>query len=366
MTDWPPRWDIDWYYHDDWTAIACGDCLELLPKVPEGWVGLIIADPPYFRIKGEAWDRQWKNADLFLAWLDALFVHWHRILQPNGSIYTFASPQMAGRIEHVLTQRFNVLNHLVWRKSAGLGAPATWGAQTRKEDLRAFFPASERILFAEHYNSDNTAINQAGYAQQCDQLRGFVFEPLRAYLDGERRRSNTSKAMCNKACGFSETPGGMASRHYFSRSQWCLPTKAHYHALQQLFNTTDQSEYLRREYEELRREYEELRREYEELRRPFNLQKGQPWEDIWDFNPLPPGNGRHPCAKPPAMLKYMIHISSQSDTLVLDCCMGHGSTLHAAKDLNRRAIGFELSEEYCAIAADRLRQETLAFPERTP
>ena len=67
MTTWPPDWGIPWTYADDWTAIARGDCLELLPQIPDAAIGLILTDPPYFRVKGEAWDNQWKNPAAFLA-----------------------------------------------------------------------------------------------------------------------------------------------------------------------------------------------------------------------------------------------------------------------------------------------------------
>ena len=64
----------------------------------------------------------------------------------------------------------------------------------------------------------------------------------------------------------------------------------------------------------------------------------------------------HP-ARFPVGLPMIILLSWQG--LVLDPYMGSGTTLRAAKDLGRRAIGIEIVERYCEIAAKRLAQEVL-------
>ena len=65
----------------------------------------------------------------------------------------------------------------------------------------------------------------------------------------------------------------------------------------------------------------------------------------------------HPAEKPLALVSWVLSISGFET--VLDPFMGSGTTLRAAKDLGRKAIGVELDERYCEIAAKRMAQEVL-------
>jgi tRNA G10 N-methylase Trm11 len=72
------------------------------------------------------------------------------------------------------------------------------------------------------------------------------------------------------------------------------------------------------------------------------------------------GRRQHPTMKPLGLMRWCINLS-KSTGLILDPFMGSGTTLRAAKDLGRKAIGIEIEERYCEIAANRLRQEVLQF-----
>lgn len=67
----------------------------------------------------------------------------------------------------------------------------------------------------------------------------------------------------------------------------------------------------------------------------------------------------HPAQKPIDLCADIISWCSSAGEIVLDPFMGSGTTLRAAKDLGRKAIGIEIEERYCEIAALRMSQEVL-------
>lgn len=67
----------------------------------------------------------------------------------------------------------------------------------------------------------------------------------------------------------------------------------------------------------------------------------------------------HPTQKPLGLMTYCINKAGGTG-LILDPFMGSGTTLVAALNLNRRAIGIEIEERYCEIAAKRLTTARLA------
>jgi hypothetical protein len=72
-----------------------------------------------------------------------------------------------------------------------------------------------------------------------------------------------------------------------------------------------------------------------------------------------PSDDRHPCAKPITACAWMVAKASQVGETILDPFTGVGSFLVVAKQMQRKAIGIELEEKYCEIAAKRLQQGAL-------
>ncbi len=101
------------------------DCLEFIRSLPENSVDLIVTDPPYFKVKPEGWDNQWKGDDDYLKWLDQCLAQFWRVLKPAGSLYLFCGHRLASDIEIMMRERFSVLNHIIWAKRPDAGTDAT-------------------------------------------------------------------------------------------------------------------------------------------------------------------------------------------------------------------------------------------------
>lgn len=81
--------------------------------------------------------------------------------------------------------------------------------------------------------------------------------------------------------------------------------------------------------------------------------------DSWTAMPTKADVSGHPCPKPLELMKTIL--MQHPATTILDPFMGSGTTLVAAKDLGRKAIGIELSKTYCQDAARRCSQEVLGL-----
>ena len=83
--------------------------------------------------------------------------------------------------------------------------------------------------------------------------------------------------------------------------------------------------------------------------------------DVWEFPKVTSGQNRsskertpHPAQFPSAVIQRIIQASSHQNQIVLDPFLGSGTTAMVALDLNRLVIGFEIREDYCDIAANRI------------
>ena len=305
-------------------CVVTGDCLDVLRTIPSGSVDAVVTDPPYYRVKDEDWDRQWDSADDFVEWLGVCAEGWRACLRANGSLYVFASPEMAARVEvQVVGPKFFVLNSIRWVKEQG------WHRKAERETLRSFLSPWEAIIFAEQRG------DAYGKAERC--LHKDVYAPIGRRVQQVREAAGLARHEVDTACSPSRKPTGLCYRW---EEGACLPTLDQWVALARACGD--------------RREYEDLRREYEDLRRPFLLTPKDEPGDIWAFSPVMGYDGKHPCEKPVSMMRFIVRVSCRADAVVIDPFCGSGATGVACMQEGRRFIGIELDPGYADIARRRI------------
>ncbi len=328
------------YYNEDGITIYHADALKAMRGLPDNSIDLIATDPPYFKIKGEAWDQQWSNSQKFLAWIDELSSEWYRVLKPNGSLYCFASPQMAGRIETVVAKQFNILNQIVWNKLSDYKAGdqrATAYKARDHQSFRRFFDYSERIIFAEPASERGTCASPIGSAIQTARTKAGLRATDIDIALGYVRKKDAQKG--TELCRRWEEGASIPSEADFVRVMQHCQASA--------------------DYAQLSREYEDIRREYESLRRPFRVTPDAYCTDVWSFPTVQAFKGKHSCEKPISLMRHILKCSGSPGLIVLDCFIGSGTTLEAARELRMTAIGIDNDKRCCRITADRLRQRSL-------
>lgn len=96
--------------------------------------------------------------------------------------------------------------------------------------------------------------------------------------------------------------------------------------------------------------------QFDKQKRRYDPDWVQP-SDVLEFNVVPNRNGKlHPTQKPTELLEYLIKTYSNEGDIVLDNCMGSGSTAIACINTNRKFIGIEKEEKYFDIAQKRVEE----------
>ncbi len=80
---------------------------------------------------------------------------------------------------------------------------------------------------------------------------------------------------------------------------------------------------------------------------------------VWEIAPESAKRVGHPAPFPVELAKRVIKLYSYANDVVLDPFAGSGTTCVAAQDLDRHYVGYDISEEYCAIAKNRVAQAAL-------
>jgi len=310
--------------------------------LPDKCANLIIADPPYYKVKGD-FDFIWKTFDDYLADVEKWAIECKRILADNGTLLWYGDAKNIAYAQIIFDKYFNLLNSIVWENTNDHKQQIRFN-----EDLRTFAPLTERILM---------------YEQRGQKTGGeIVFEqflkpknPFSKYLKIEFKNAKVTNKEIAKL--FPSRTGGLTG----CVSNWLngdnVITEEQYLKIRKYLNNKfllKPYEELKAEYEELKAEYEELKAEYEELRRPFNnaLHLG----DVIRLPNYETSDYEHDTIKPEKLTRILITTCSRKNDLVLVPFAGSGTECAMSAKEKRNFIGFEITEKHAKMANERAKK----------
>ncbi|MCD8286351.1 MAG: site-specific DNA-methyltransferase [Clostridia bacterium] len=303
------------------SLILQGDSLELIKKLPDHSISLILTDPPYHttRKKNILGDTSFARDEDYVRWMRQYAVQWKRVLKYSGSIFCFCSAAMSAQLQVMFSGYFRMLSEIVWTKPNAPGYDG-WKQKTRKEALRQWYPYSERILFMEYALEGNP--------------ESSCFGTQLALWRKEAGMSTRQLAAAAGAYGL-ENHGGAISNWEAGRS---IPSKEQYVRLKAALEGKGVAGIP----------------EYEDIIRPFHVGKDEEFTDVWNFPNVRPHKGKHPAEKPVDLLEHAIQATTNPGDIILDCFAGSGSAGVAASRLGRRSVLMEVDPDWCANAMDSL------------
>jgi DNA modification methylase len=309
--------------------VHCMDNLAGMAELPEKCANLIIADPPYFEVKGD-FDFIWKSFDEYLEFMELQAKAYKRILAENGTFFVYGHSKKIAYVQVIFDKYFGLVNNLVWEKAERDGL---FGA-TGSEQLRSFPNATERVLM---YSNEvlRTGLEEIKLdVNNFKDLRNY-FKAMQGWLGLNIKKINTRLGHRKAEHSF-----------YHSSTQWQLGTPEVYQELVDCFGIDTWVGF---------RQYEDLRREYEDLRRPFsNVTKST---EVLKFR-FKSTSHDHDTVKPDSICNMLVNTCSRKGDLVVVPFAGSGSECVAAKKNGRDFIGFDVEQKYVDMAKNRVRKET--------
>jgi len=313
--------------------------------LPDKCANLIIADPPYFEVKGD-FDFVWKDMKAYLLDVEKWAIECKRLLADNGTLFWYGHAKNIAYAQVIFDKHFNLINNLVWDKGSFMGLEES-------EGLRSFAPCTERILMYSNEMGWDTSLSLVYQNNNC-------FAEIKEYLYSETEALKmTWKEINRDLLGTTFEGGGGRAYNMLSRTRtrWDFPDEENYKKLQK-------SGRFQKSYEQLKKEYEKLKKEYESMMRPFtNHFKLQ---DIFRFSNEAVKTGAkydHDTVKPETLTRALIMTCSRPNDLVVVPFAGSGTECAMAVKEGRKTIGFEITEKHAKMSNDRvqniLRQPSL-------
>ena len=330
--------------------LMCGDSTNItdVEKLMNGEkADMVFTDPPYGMKKekdGVLNDNL--NFDDLLEfnkqWIPLTFAN----TKDNGSWYCW------GIDEPLMDIYSNILKPMIKQKHIAFRNLITWdkgsGQGQLCEEFRMYPIADEKCLFVMCGGNSvqGFCINQDDYSENMDKVR--------LYLELEIKKLKQSDKVIANALGYKD---GRTVNHWWSKSQFALPTRENYEALREYgIKVLKDYDFLKKDYDELKKDYDELKKDFYAGRSYFDNTHDN-MNNVWHFPKTSQEErkqtGGHATPKPIALCSRAIKSSSRENEAVLDVFGGSGSTLIACEQLNRKCYTMELDEHYCDVIIQR-------------
>ena len=309
-------------------------------NLPDKCAKLIIADPPYYKTKGD-FDFIWKTFEDYLVDVEKWCLECKRILADNGTLLWYGNSKKIAYSQIIIDKYFNLESSLVWRKKDSIQY------QYYSPDLaRTFNTHNERLLMYSH--DDFNVIH--------------CYEDSRNYIFGEMKKSRQNYSTIDKIlfrAGLQTEKS--AHSHLFinpNSNQGHFVTKEQYLALQ------NNNMCLSRTYEDLQIVYDAVRKEYEDQRRFFYNPKK--YEEVLEFSQEGSITGKydHDTVKPETLTRALILTCSRENDLVIVPFSGSGTECAMSAKEKRPFIGYEITEKHAIMSqkrADAILKEPTLF-----
>ena len=223
--------------------ILYGDCTELMKDIPDKYINLIIADPPYNIGKAK-----WDKIDKYIEWCGTWIIEYQRLLKDNGSFYLFHNDMMQLKDIMIWIEKntnFIFKQFIIWNKKfKGSKNEGYLQGYIESNLNRNYQKFAEYILF--YTFQDETGLTK---------IMGNCVYPIRDYIRNEilRAKGKINLKQINNILGTADSGGGIASAVLsLDKTVPAFITKKHYLKLREWLNNDCNNEYLREEYEDLR------------------------------------------------------------------------------------------------------------------
>lgn len=293
--------------------VILGDWLN--NNIPDKSIDVIMADPPYFEVKGD-FDFIWSSFEEYLIDVEKWAIECKRILKDNGSLFWWGDAKKIAHSQVIIDKYLNIENNLVWENTNQHKQQIRFS-----KGLRSFAPITERCLF---YSNENINTNNLCVGYIRDYIRSEII----------KSKGKIVLKQVNTALGTAINGGGVASAVLsLDKLEPCMITEEHYLKIRNWLGVG----YLRKEYEELRKEYEELRRPFENI---YNF------GDVIKYANRETKDYEHDTIKPVVIIKQLLKTVTRKDSKILIPFGGSGTDVEACIDLGLNYICYEIDEKH--------------------